>query len=67
VFFALHRGVDDKALGEVVVSVAQALLRLGELELVARAGSDASTSPLRRDRLAQLAGRGGGAARAPGR
>jgi outer membrane protein assembly factor BamB len=50
-FFALYRGVGDEALAEPVVSVAKALVKLGDAGPVQRAAGDAFTSPGVRERL----------------
>ena len=64
-FFAHYRGVGDEALTEPVVSVAEALVKLGDAGSVQRAASDAFTSPGVRDRLVRLTGSGGAARATP--
>jgi outer membrane protein assembly factor BamB len=66
-FFALYRGVRDKTLTGAVLSVAEALVKLGDVETVTRAANDAFTSPDLRERLAQLARSGGATQGAVGR
>lgn len=53
-FFALYRGVEDEALAGAVVRVAEALMKLGGADIVARAAQDSYTSPTVKPQLARL-------------
>ncbi len=57
-FLALYRGVGDDALDEAVVSVAEALMKVGGADLVAAAAEDPYTAPAVKERIAKIAAAG---------